>query len=73
MIASLKKHIRIGLDTAKVFVLGKKNAQFIRKLNEEAGLFDQIIVLEHPRFIQQYKSKEQQAYIEKYILALRGS
>ncbi|MNV00584.1 hypothetical protein D3C71_907540 [compost metagenome] len=73
MIVSLKKHISLGLDTSEVFILGKKNADFIRKLNAEEKLFDRLTVLEHPRFIQQYKSKEQQYYIEKYILALSGS
>lgn len=72
MIDSLKKHISMGLDTSKVFVLGKKNAEFIQKLNREANLFDQIIILEHPRYIQQYKSKEKQLYIDKYILTLNG-
>lgn len=72
MIDSLKQHIRLGLDTSRVFVLGKKNADFIRKLDREAGLFGQIEVLEHPRFIQQYKSKEKQQYIDKYLLALNG-
>lgn len=72
MIDSLKQHIRLGLDTSRVFVLGKKNADFIRKLDREAGLFGHIEVLEHPRFIQQYKSKEKQQYIDKYLLALNG-
>ncbi|WP_404850179.1 SMUG2 DNA glycosylase family protein [Elizabethkingia anophelis] len=58
MIASLKKHISLGLDTSEVFVLGKKNVDFIHKLNKEEKLFDKITVLEHPRYIQQYKSKE---------------
>lgn len=70
MIASLKKHISLGLDTSRVFVLGKKNAMFIQKLNQETKLFDQIEVLEHPRFIQQYKSKDKQLYIDKYLLTL---
>lgn len=70
MIESLKKHISLHLDTSEVFVLGKKNAGFISKLNEEAKLFDKMTVLEHPRYIQQYKSKEKQMYIDKYILAL---
>lgn len=72
MIDSMKKHISLGLDTSEVFILGKKNAEFIRKLNAEEKLFDRLTVLEHPRFIQQYKSKEKQQYIEKYILALSG-
>ncbi len=70
MISSLKKHIQLGLDTSSVFVLGKKNASFIEKLNKEAKLFDRLIILEHPRYIQQYQSKEQQQYINKYIIAL---
>lgn len=72
MIDSLKKHIELGLDTSKVFILGKKNADFIRKLNKEEHLFDKFEVLEHPRYIQQYKLKEIQLYIDKYILALNG-
>lgn len=72
MIESLKKHIELGLDTSKVFVLGKKNADFIQKLNKEELLFDTFEVLEHPRYIQQYKMKEKQLYIDKYILALNG-
>ncbi len=72
MTDSLKKHISMGLDTSTVFVLGKKNAEFIQKLNREAKLFDQIKILEHPRYIQQYKSKEKQLYIDKYILTLNG-
>lgn len=70
MIESLEKHISLGLDTSKVFVLGKKNAIFIQKLNQQAHLFDRIEVLEHPRFIQQYKLKEKQSYIDRYLLAL---
>lgn len=71
MIDSLKKHISLNLDTSEVFVLGKKNADFISKLNQEADLFEKMTVLEHPRYIQQYKSKEKQFYIDKYILALK--
>lgn len=72
MILSLKNHISLGLDTSEVFVLGKKNANFIQKLNKEEKLFDSIKILEHPRYIQQYKSKEKQFYIDKYILTLNN-
>lgn len=71
MIESLKKHISLNLDVSEVFILGKKNAGFISKLNKEAKLFDKMTVLEHPRYIQQYKSKEKQIYIDKYIIALQ--
>lgn len=72
MIESLKQHLSVGLYSSEVYVLGKKNAAFIRQLNDEAKLFKQISVLEHPRFIQQYKSKEKQHYIDKYILTLHN-
>ncbi len=72
MIMTLKEHIQMGLYTSEVFVLGVKSAQFIHKLNKEAKLFGTLKVLEHPRYIQQYKFKEKQTYIDKYILTLNN-
>ncbi|MBL1409575.1 SMUG2 DNA glycosylase family protein [Sphingobacterium faecale] len=69
MLESLKKHVSMGLNTDKVFVLGKKNAKYIQALNKEVRLFGDIVVLEHPRYIQQYKSKEKDNYIMKYLNA----
>lgn len=69
MVSSLKKHISLGLDTSEVFVLGKKNADFIGKLNTREKLFGKLTVLEHPRYIQQYKLKDRQLYIDRYLLA----
>lgn len=71
MIESLKKHLSLNLETSEIFIMGKKNADFLAKINSEAHLFGQMTVLEHPRYIQQYKSKEKQLYIDKYILALK--
>ena len=70
MIQSLKDHISLGLDTSEVFILGKKNASFLEKINKEEKFFDKMTVLEHPRYIQQYKSKEKEMYIDKYLIAL---
>ena len=72
MITSLKKQITIGIDCSEVFVLGKKNATYISEMNKKANLFGRITVLEHPRYIQQYKSKDKQFYIDKYILTLNS-
>jgi hypothetical protein len=36
-------------------------------LNKEHGFFNKVIALEHPRYIIQYKSKQMQEYIVKYI------
>ncbi len=71
MIDSLKKHISLGLDTREVYILGKKNADYIQKINQEERLFNRLTVLEHPRYIQQYKSKDKQFYIDKYLSALK--
>jgi hypothetical protein len=71
MIDTLKKHIALGLDTNEVYILGKKNATFLEKLNKEASLFKKMVVLEHPRYIEQYKSKEKQLYIDKFITLLK--
>jgi len=70
MISSIKKHISMGLITEEVFVLGKKNAGFIKKLNDQENFFGNLNILEHPRYIQQYKSKEKQFYIDKYLQTL---
>lgn len=73
MIQSLKAHISLGLDTSEVFILGKKNAEFIHSINAEEKLFDKLSILEHPRYIQQYKTRDKDLYIEKYISTLKNS
>ena len=67
-IESVKKHIILGLDTSEVFILGKKNAEFIKKINDKENFFEKMTVLEHPRYIQQYKSKEKQLYIDLSLI-----
>lgn len=69
-LSSLKKQISFGLETSEVFILGRKNAKYIEKLNRRTGLFNRLVVLDHPRYIQQYKLKEKQLYITKYLEAL---
>lgn len=73
MIETLKNHISLGLVTSEVFILGKKNASFISEINKETKLFKKMTVLDHPRFIQQYKSKEKLIYINKYLSAFRDA
>ncbi|WP_312135113.1 SMUG2 DNA glycosylase family protein [Sphingobacterium sp.] len=70
MIETLEKHIALGLIKEKIFILGKKNAMFINKLNKKCRLFESLIVLDHPRYIQQYKSKDSEYYIDAYLRAL---
>lgn len=67
MSESLQKHCMLGLHKNVVFVLGRKNALFFEKLNQKIKLFENIVVLDHPRYIQQYKSKQKQEYITQYL------
>ena len=43
------------------FVLGcGKNSQYLRQANAEKGWFDELVAIEHPRFIMQYRRKYKQ-------------
>lgn len=68
----LRTLIGCGMRTDLAFCIGTgKNAAFFNKLNDRTGLFDRIIALEHPRFVMQYKAKQLDVYIEKYLEALK--
>ncbi|PZR27734.1 MAG: DUF4918 domain-containing protein [Citrobacter freundii] len=71
MIKSLRELIALGVKTDRCFCLGTgKNADFLNALNAEHHFFKEIIPLEHPRFIMQYKSSAKQFYIDKYVRLL---
>jgi hypothetical protein len=70
IIDNIKKQLALGIDTDLCFCFGTgQNEKFIKKLNAEHGFFKEVIALEHPRFIMQYKSRSKQAYIDKYLEA----
>lgn len=69
----VKTLIGCGMRTDQVVCIGTgKNAAFFKKLNEKLGLFENIIALEHPRFVMQYKSKQMDRYIAKYVEVVEG-
>ena len=70
IIRSIKQHIALGIHTDICFCLGSgKNEKILNRLNEKHSFFKKIVALEHPRFIMQYKSKQMQEYISKYLHA----
>lgn len=71
IIATLRQQIEFGIDTSTCYVMGKKNAKFFKEINQEAGLFKNIIVFDHPRYIIQYKTKHKETYIAEYLEALK--
>ncbi|MDZ7847706.1 MAG: DUF4918 family protein [Owenweeksia sp.] len=68
IIEQLSKQKALCGNPAKCVVLGTgKNFKYLQKLNNSENLFEQIIPLEHPRYIMQYKLKSKQVFIEKYL------
>jgi hypothetical protein len=61
-------NLRVATDICFCFGTGK-NETYLRKLNEQHHFFKEVVALEHPRFIMQYKAKSKQFYIDKYIEA----
>lgn len=72
IVSNLKEQIKFGARKDAVILLGKKNADYLKPINEQHNLFDKVIVLEHPRYIMQYKMKNLNSYIIKYIKAIKS-
>lgn len=67
---NFRKQIALGIDTDLCFCFGTgQNEKFIKKINAQYGFFKEVVALEHPRFIMQYKSKSKAFYIDKYLEA----
>lgn len=55
----------------RAYCLGTgKNFKFVQKLNEQEKWFEEIIPLEHPRYVMQYKYKEREKYVTKFLKLL---
>ncbi|MBS4035244.1 MAG: DUF4918 family protein [Ignavibacterium sp.] len=67
---SLETQILFGSKKEKVVILGKKNAEYFRLINDELKFFVKIIVLNHPRFIMQYRQRSMKDYVNSYIRAI---
>jgi Domain of unknown function (DUF4918) len=72
IIENIKTLLNMGFKNDICYCLGTgQNAQYLGNLNAKYRFFEQIIPLEHPRFIMQYKSKNMQNYINHYIEKLK--
>ena len=70
---SLENQFTFGAKSSVVICLGKKNADYLKILDDELNLFDRIEILDHPRFIMQYKLKKVNDYISKYLDVLSSA
>ena len=70
IIENIRTLITMGVRREICFCFGTgENEKFLTRLNQEFGFFEQIISLEHPRYIMQYKHIEKNDYIHKYLTA----
>jgi hypothetical protein len=60
----------VGVRPDVVVCLGQRNATFLRKLNDELRLFDNILVLDHPRYLMQYRRRELAENVARYAEVL---
>lgn len=73
IIRSLRAQLEFGARHDVAVVLGTgKNFAFLSRLNDEMKFFDRLLVVDHPRFIMQYRRPHMQRYLDKYEAALRG-
>ena len=71
IIQSIEKQLDFGVNRKKVFCLGTgKNTKFLMELNNQKKWFEEVVPLEHPRYVMQYKRKQLELYLNKFILLL---
>ncbi len=69
---AIQEQLKFGARKDIAISLGKKNAIFLNEINAECHFFDEIKVLDHPRYIMQYKLKHLSKYM-KYYLSVMGN
>ncbi|MCZ7602547.1 MAG: DUF4918 family protein [Melioribacteraceae bacterium] len=71
IIKTFKQQIEFGANDKFVISFGKKNADYLKEINEELKFFKEIILFDHPRFIMQYRLKKLDDYLNSYTKILR--
>lgn len=71
ILENIAKLVAIGVKTDVCYCLGTgDNYRFLQNLNVKHSFFGKVIPLEHPRFIMQYRSRQKEEYVEKYVESL---
>jgi hypothetical protein len=72
IVRMLRTQLAFGARRDAALVLGTgKNYDFLRRLNDEYEFFEKLEVVEHPRFIMQYRRPHVRKYLDKYEAILR--
>lgn len=67
IVQTLKKQSSFGAKTTVILFGAGKNQKFFTDLNNKYHFFERVFVLEHPRYIMQYKRKHIDVYLKKYM------
>ena len=68
---SLRQQAReLGLRTDVAVSLGRRNGIFFNRLNDKLVLFKKIVVLDHPRYLMQYRRRDLAANVAHYVQEL---
>jgi hypothetical protein len=71
IIKSLIEQIGFGIVFKRVYVLGQgKNYDYLKMLNLDLKLFDELIPLPHPRWVMQYRRKQLDEILDETIKTL---
>ena len=71
--AGLQRQVEeLGLVRTAAVCLGRRNGLLFAKLNKELGLFDRLVVLDHPRYLMQYRRRDLPAHVAWYAETLRS-
>ena len=73
IVKTVKSQIEFGARKDFAILLGKKNAEHFFHINEKHKFFEKIFILEHPRYIMQYKLKQLDSYVKKYINTINNN
>jgi hypothetical protein len=69
---SIEEQLEFGIDTRVCACLGNnKNYRYLEQLNREKRYFGKIIPLEHPRYIMQYRARQKEEYIRRFVDLLK--
>ncbi len=73
IVQSVERHLEIGGRRDRAIVLGRgRNYETMQRLNGAHGWFGELVGLDHPRFILQYRRKRVAEYMQRYRDAFSG-
>ncbi|UFH60383.1 uracil-DNA glycosylase family protein [Sulfurovum mangrovi] len=68
ILESIKKQLEFGVRSRDIICVGQgKNLKYLEALNKTHGLFGKIHTVPHPRWVMQYRRKEKEKHIARYL------